>query len=316
MELIRGRQNIHAVHRGCVATIGNFDGVHRGHQRIIAQLAEAASRHQVPSTVIVFEPQTAEFFRPAEPPARISLLRDKYRLLAAAGVERVVVLNFNASLASLPAEEFVAEILVQRLGVRELVIGDDFRFGRGRSGDFALLEAMAGASGYVVQRAEPVNIDGERVSSTRIRTLLDAGEFAAAARMLGRKYRIGGRIVAGKANGRTIGFPTINIPLRRRRSPLHGIFAARVHGLATAPVNGAAYIGTRAVINESTVVLEVNLFDFSRDCYGERVEVEFVEKIRDELPFADFESLRRQIAEDVAAARQSLTAADGYEINA
>jgi riboflavin kinase/FMN adenylyltransferase len=306
MELIRGRHNIRARHRGCVATIGNFDGVHRGHQALLAQLREAALRRCLPSTVIVFEPQPSEYLRPETAPARLTRLREKHRLLAVRNIDRLLVLRFDAALAGLSAEAFVREILVERLGVTELVVGDNFRFGRGRGGDYAALEHLAADHGFSMARAEPVCVTGERVSSTRIRTLLWAGELDTAATLLGRRYGMSGRVVYGEARGRTIGYPTINVGPHRQRSPLAGIFAVRVYGLGSHAVCGAGYVGTRPVAGGDRTVLEVHLFEYDADCYGAHVEVEFVQKLREERPFESFEALRDQIAVDSAAARRVL----------
>ena len=306
MELIRGRHNIRDRHRGCAATIGNFDGVHRGHQSLLNQLQDLAARARLPATALVFEPQSAEFLRPESAPARLTLLGEKYRLLAACKVARLLVLRFDAALARLSAEAFVRDVLVDRLGVAELVVGDNFKFGHGRSGDYAALQALGARFGFGVTRAEPVCVNGERVSSTRIRSLLWSGDFDVAAALLGRRYGMSGRVVYGDARGRTIGFPTINVNLRRLRSPLAGIFAVRVHGLRAQSVCGAGYVGTRPVAGGDRVVLEVHLFEYDDTCYGARVEVEFVQKLREEQTFESFEALRDQIAVDSAVARRVL----------
>lgn len=307
MELIRGLHNIRPRHRGCACTIGNFDGVHLGHQSLISQLRELSGRYTVPSQVILFEPQTAEFFRGSKAPARLTRLREKLALLRDQGIDRALVLRFNESLMQLSAQAFVDELLVGRLGVRAIVVGDNFRFGRARSGDFELLRQRAAYFGFELIQATGVESGGERVSSTRIRDLLLQGDLDAAAVLLGHPYTMSGRIIAGQQRGRDLGFPTINLALHRRNSPLQGIFAARVHGLKATAIGGAAYIGSRPTVAGEQIVLEVHLFDFAEDCYGRFVEVEFVAKLRDDMKFASLESLRHQIAADTRQAREVLS---------
>ncbi len=304
MELIRGLYNLRPAQRGCVATIGTYDGVHLGHQRVLRLTRELARLHRLPVAVVTFEPQPLEFLAPEQAPPRLTPLREKCQLLAHYGVERVLLLRFDRWLASLAPREFVERLLVEGLGVRHLVVGDDFRFGTGRGGDFTLLEALGENYGFEVQQASSCRVDGVRVSSTHIRGLLEEGEIAAAERMLGHPYHISGRVQQGFRRGREIGYPTINIAMRRRRSPVSGIFAVRVLGLEEGPHYGAAYIGHRPVIEDDRLLLEVHLFDFDRECYGRHVKVELIEKIREERPFDDFQTLRRQIDEDVARARE------------
>ncbi|MCC6201791.1 MAG: bifunctional riboflavin kinase/FAD synthetase [Gammaproteobacteria bacterium] len=306
MELIRGQHNIRPRHRGCVCTIGNFDGVHLGHQSLLAQVRELAAHHGKPSLVILFEPQSAEYFRAAAAPARLTRLRDKVELLRAQAIDRVLVLHFNDALVDLTADAFVTDLLLARLEVRALVVGDNFRFGRARGGDIDLLRRYAKVGGFDIVQAARFEYGGERVSSTRVRARLQAGELDQAAALLGRPYTMSGRIVAGQQRGRHIGFPTINLALHRRNTPLEGIFAARVRGLRPNPVSGAAYIGRRPTVAGEDVVLEVHLFDFAEECYGRFVEVEFVAKLRDDMKFESIESLRRQISADTVRAREVL----------
>ena len=306
MEIIRGEHNLRSRHRGCVATIGNFDGVHRGHQAVLrALLREAAAVAAVP-TVVVFEPQPSEYFSSAAPPARLTRLREKAALLADIGIERLLVLPFNAALAAWPAEDFVQRLLVDGLGVKGVIIGDDFKFGSDRSGDFAMLQRWGATCGFFIRRADSFLTAGERVSSTSIRQLLRDGLLRDALPLLGRPYSMSGRVVHGQRRGREMGFPTANLDLHRRASPVQGIFAARVRGIGDEARPAIAYVGNRPIVSGSKWVLEVHLFDFSGDLYGKRITVDFVDKIRDDLPFTTFEALAVQIAEDCVEARRRL----------
>jgi riboflavin kinase / FMN adenylyltransferase len=228
MELIRGLHNLRARHHGCVATIGNYDGVHRGHQAILAQLQEQARAHGLPSTVMIFEPMPREFFAPEQAPPRIASLREKLEDLDATGVARVLCVRFDARFAALSPQDFITQVLVEGLGVKHLAVGDDFRFGHRRAGDFTLLQQAGRAQGFAVEHLPAFCLDGERVSSTRIRAALTAGNLAQAARLLGRPYRIDGRVAAGQKLGRQLGVPTANLPLRQRRALRYGVYAARV----------------------------------------------------------------------------------------
>jgi riboflavin kinase/FMN adenylyltransferase len=307
MQVIRGLHNLKAQHQGCVATIGNFDGVHLGHQSVFRHLLQKGRELGLPATVVTFEPQPREFFQPEGAPARLTRLREKLQAMQEVGIERVVVLEFNKRLAAMSARHFVEELLVTGLGIRFLSVGDDFRFGRGRRGDFELLKQMGARHGFAVENMNTYMLDADRVSSTRIRQLLTQGELAAAALCLGRPYRICGRVSHGDKRGRTIGFPTLNVNLHRIVSPLRGVYAVRVLGLAQTSLPGVANIGNRPTVDGGTrYLLEVHLFDFARSVYGEHVQVEFVRKLRDEKRFDSFDALRRQILEDAAAARKEL----------
>lgn len=284
-------------------TIGNFDGVHRGHRAMLDCLEREASKRGLPAAVMTFEPHPREFFAPDQAPTRLSTLREKIELLAAAGVERVYVCRFTFDFARTTPESFVEDILVRGLNVRWLLVGDDFRFGARRAGDFALLSSLSGHYGYEVHSMSSVIAADRRVSSTAVREALAAGDLKLATELLGRPYVISGRVVSGDRIGRTLGFPTANIRMRHNRPPLLGIFAVRVHGLG-APVNGAASLGVRPTVNNRGIpVLEVNLLDFSRDIYGAHVRVEFLHRLREERKYPDMESLRRQIAIDVEQTR-------------
>ncbi len=312
MELIRGLHNLRSGHRGNVATIGNFDGVHLGHQAVFRHLLEKARELGLPAIVITFEPQPQEFFSPEAAPARLTRFREKLGAIRDSGVDRVMLLEFNARLAARSAEEFIHRLLVEGLGVRYLFVGDDFRFGRGRSGDIELLRREGAVHGFAVDNMSTFSLEERRVSSTRIREALREGDLSAAERLLGRPYRICGRIAHGDKRGRSIGFPTANLDLHRRSSPLRGVFAARVHGLAEGVWPGVANIGIRPTVSgDSRYLLEVHLFDFHRAIYGEHVQVEFAQRLRDERRFASFEELRRQIERDALEARACLGLSPG-----
>jgi riboflavin kinase/FMN adenylyltransferase len=304
MELIRHLHNLREHHHGCVATIGNFDGVHLGHQAVLAQLKEAAARLGLPTVVILFEPQPQEFFQGPNAPVRLTRWREKFERLDAIGVDRMFCLRFDARLAALSATAFIEEVLVMGLRIRHLVVGDDFRFGKGRTGDYALLETMAGKLGFDLARTRSCCIDGERVSSSRVRQALADGDLDLAQKLLGRPYSLGGRVAHGNKRGRTIGFATANIELRRHKPPLRGIFAAQVLGLSPAYRPAVAYIGPRPVLNGERDILEVHLFDYDGDCYGRYLRVELLTKLRDDKAFDSFEALKQQIALDAERARQ------------
>jgi riboflavin kinase / FMN adenylyltransferase len=307
MQLVRGLHNLKPDHHGCVATIGNFDGVHLGHQSVFRHLMEKGAELDLPTTVVTFEPHPREFFQSATAPARLTRLREKLQVVAEVGVQRVVVLEFNRRLAAMPAELFVEELLVKGLGTRFLSVGDDFRFGNGRQGDFELLRRMGGLYGFEVENMNTYKLDADRVSSTRIRELLSQGDLAAAAACLGRAYRIYGRVAHGDKRGRSIGFPTMNIDLHRRVTPLQGVYAVRVEGLGDSSLPGVANIGVRPTVKgDDRYLLEVHLFGFDRSVYGAHVRVEFVHKLRDEKRFDSFDELRQQIVRDAEAARAFL----------
>ena len=306
-----------AQRRPCALTIGNFDGVHVGHREMLSQLRAAAHSRGLPVCVLTFEPHPREWFaahpRPGmaalEAPARISTTRDKLEALAHCGVDRVCIAPFNAALAALPAEVFIERIIVDGLQARYLMVGDDFRFGAQRQGDFAMLEEAARRYGFALARQETVLRDGQRVSSSAVRAALAAGDFATAETLLGRPYAISGRVVHGRKLGRTLGFPTLNLPVRFPRPAVRGIFAVRVYGLQEGPQDGVASLGTRpAVERDGRLLLEVHLFDFFREAYGERVRVQFLHRLRDEAHFESLEALVEQMERDAGQAREWLAA--------
>lgn len=288
---------------GCVATIGNFDGVHLGHQAVIGQLAEKAAELCLPTTLITFEPQPMEYFRPQQAPARLTRLREKLQALRRFSVDRVLCLPFNRRLAEMPAETFIDSVLVDGLAVKYLVVGDDFRFGKDRRGDFAMLQQAGAQVGFQVVNMHTFAIDNQRVSSTRIRDALSRGDFNEAERLLGRPYRMSGRVAHGEKLGRQLGYPTANIHVHRRATPLQGIFVVEVFGLEGEPLAGVASLGTRPTVDGKKVILEVYIFDFDRDIYGRHLQISFLHKLRDEAKFTTLEALTRQIAMDVTDAR-------------
>ena len=307
MRVIRGLHNLKPEHRGCVATIGNFDGVHLGHGAVFARLLAKGRALGLPATVITFEPQAMEYFAPDTAPARLTRLREKLAALMDRGIEQVMLLEFGPRLARMGAREFVRELLVDGLGARHLLVGDDFRFGRDREGDFQLLREIGREHGFAVEDLHTITHGEERVSSTRIREALARGEFELVRHLLGRPYCICGRIGHGDKRGRSIGYPTANLNLHRRVSPLRGVYAVMVEGIADHPLPGVANIGTRPTVDGSSrYLLEVHLFDFEGDIYGRHAEVEFRLKLRDEKKFGSFEELKIQIDRDAVAAREYL----------
>ncbi|MGH8292623.1 MAG: bifunctional riboflavin kinase/FAD synthetase [Gammaproteobacteria bacterium] len=303
MELIRGLANLKPRHRGCAASIGNYDGVHLGHQQVLRELVTQARRRGVPAAVVVFEPAPLEYLEPDKAPARLMNLREKVQALAACGVDRLLCLRFNAALAQMVAAEFIERVLVRGLGVRHLVVGDDFRFGRDRGGDLATLQAAGAERGFEVQSLPGLLRTGARVSSTRIRACLAAGNLQLAAELLGGPYSLSGRVMHGEKLGKALGFPTANIALKRRVAPVNGIFVAAVRALDGATRYGAAYVGKRPAAGGRETRLEVFIFDFKGELYGRHLRVELLHQLRDDAQFGSLEALKAQMAQDVAAAR-------------
>lgn len=298
---------------GSVACIGAFDGLHLGHRALAGRAVARARALGLPAVALSFEPLPREFFaRDAKPP-RLMLPRARLEGLYRLGCDGVGLLRFDAKLASMPADDFVREVLVGRLRAREVWVGPEFRFGKGRAGDIALLQAMgeglaASGQGFTAHEIEPVLLDGERVSSTRIRAALAAGDFDAAARLLGRPYAIGGHVVRGRQLGRTLGYPTANLRFGGKTPALRGIYATRVHGVGDTPWPSVSSFGTRPTVDGVEPLLEAHLFDFDGDLYGRRIEIEFVARLRDELKFPDLPSMVAQIRRDDEQARAILNA--------
>lgn len=303
MELVRGLHNLRPRHRGCVATIGNFDGVHAGHQAILKRLSAHAERVGLPGCVVIFEPQPREYFAPGSAPPRLTRLRDKLALLEAQGVDRVLCLAFNRRLRELSADQFIQQVLIDGLGVTHLEVGDDFRFGCDRAGDFALLRQSGQLHGFTVESASTVAQNGERISSSRIRQVLAEGDFAQAERLLGRPFSITGRVLHGQKLGRQLGAPTANVQLKRINAPLNGVYRVSVE-LDGITQPGVANIGTRPTVDgDGCAHLEVHLLDYAGDLYGRRLTVIFYEKLRDEQRFESLAELQAAISADIANAR-------------
>ncbi|WP_163938274.1 bifunctional riboflavin kinase/FAD synthetase [Paraferrimonas sp. SM1919] len=308
MELIRGIHNIRARHFGCVLSIGNFDGVHQGHAAVLAQLKKVSKNMGLAATVMTFEPQPKEWFAKSAAPARLTSLREKIPLLAELGMERTLCVRFNKKFAEMTAEDFVEQLLVKQLGVKYLVVGDDFCFGKGREGSFDTLKRAGIKHGFEVVDTNSFKVSEDRVSSTLIRQALAQGNLVKAQQLLGHPYRLYGRVSHGEKIGRTLGFPTANIHLKRDIPPLLGIVAVKVSIEAGPWLNGVANIGTRPTVAGQQILLEAHIFDFNDNLYGKRICVEIVKKIRDEQPFGSLNELKIQITKDAKAARAYLEA--------
>ena len=284
-------------------TIGNFDGVHRGHQLVISQLKQVASAASLPTVVIIFEPQPIEYFAPDKAPKRLARFREKIAYLKAQQIDYLLCLHFDHELAEQSAEDFVQQILINSLNMKHLVIGDDFHFGKNRQGNFQYLKDNCARFGFMVDETQTLMIDGERVSSTRIRESIQQDDFEKAAELLGRPYSLSGRIAHGQKLGQKLGYPTINIKMGDKTLIVKGIFAVNVKGIDNRVLQGVASIGTRPTVNGVDTILEVYILDFNRDVYGYSVEVEFLHKIRNEEKFDSLEELTVHIAQDTEKAK-------------
>lgn len=302
MQILRG---LYSPDQQPVAlTIGNFDGVHLGHRALLNALCAAAKTRGLQTAVMIFEPHPREYFAPQQAPARLTSLREKLELFSMAGIDRVHVCRFNTHFAQLSAEDFIDE-LHQKLHAGYVLIGDDFRFGSGRAGDFALMEKIGSRHGFNVNAVDTVSSGGVRISSTAVRTALQAGQLSEARTYLGRHYSISGRVVHGDGMGKKIGFPTANIQLKHNRPPLSGIFVVQVHAEDLGVLQGVASLGVRPTLkHDAKPVLEVHLFEFGQQIYGRHLRVEFLQKLRDEEKYPDVETLIRHIALDVEHAKK------------
>ncbi len=306
MELIRGPLNLRERHRGCVVTIGTFDGIHLGHQALLARLCKHAARLARPSMVLTFEPMPREYLRPEQPPARLTSWRERWHILGDCGIDYMCVLRFDERLRNLSGRDF-ARLLADELHVHLVVVGHDFRFGRNGEATAASLAASGAQLGFEVDVVPPVLLEGARISSSGVREALARGEFELARSWLGRPYSMTGRVVRGHQLGRQLGFPTANIRTGRRRVPVAGIFAVRVHGVGADPLPGVASLGTRpTVAGGGEMLLEAHVFDFTGDLYGREIEVEFVSKLREEERFANLDALVVQMNKDASEARRIL----------
>ncbi len=321
MRLFRGLTNLKPFTEGCVLTVGNFDGVHKGHQRVLANLNEKAKALGLPSVVMIFEPQPKEWFDPDQAPARLSALSEKLSLLAEEQVDAVAIMAFNARFRGLSAQAFVDQVLLAGLNVKALIVGDDFRFGCDRSGDFQFLHRAGEAQGFSVVDTKTLAVDGDRVSSTRLRECLLNADLEEASNLLGRPYFIQGKVAHGQKLGRQLGVPTANIILKRTKAPLVGVFAvtAKVVGVARnadaadhntgdrPSFQGVANIGLRPTVGGVKPILEAHLFDFDGDLYGQRLQVTFEKKIRDEKRFNGLDELKAAIHNDIKQAKAYFT---------
>jgi len=302
MQILRGLYSTDS--RPVALTIGNFDGIHLGHQALLTELRAAAQARGLQSAVIIFEPHPREFFTPQQAPARLTSLREKLELFASMDIGRVHVCRFNANFSRMSAADFI-HALHEKLAARFVLIGDDFRFGSGRAGDFALMEKIGSQQGFSVQAVHSILHGGVRVSSTAIRAALSNGDMRLAQHYLGRHYSISGRVEHGDGLGKKLGFPTANIQLKHNRPPLSGIFVVRVHGEDLPPLEGVASLGVRPTVRQDgKPVLEVHLFNFSSQIYNKHMRLDFLHKLRDEEKYPDMETLTRQIARDVENAKQ------------
>ncbi len=311
MRLIKGLPLPATFPNGCVLTIGNFDGVHLGHKMLIDNLAHQGRELGLPIVAMTFEPQPMEFFLGAKAPPRLTRLREKVIGLKNLPVDDLIVVRFNSLFAGLDAEQFINEILINRFNVKYLVVGDDFHFGKNRQGDYSLLKQSGEKQGFVVADSATFKVNGERVSSTAIRNALGNGDLTSAEAMLGYRYSVCGRVVHGSKRGRELGFPTANINLSRKSSPISGVFAVTMSGVDNLERKGIANIGVRPTVDGSNkVVLETHLFDFNSDIYGCHVNVHFIHKIRDEQRFNSIGELKAQISADVAQAHRIFALTD------
>lgn len=306
MQLVSARYQFGEPFNGCALTIGNFDGVHLGHQAVLRHLRAKADELQLPMAVMLFEPQPSEFFQGNQAPARLMRLRDKLYYLQQYGVDIVILQKFDRTFANFSAEDFICQQLVKQLNVKFLSVGDDFRFGAQRQGDFHLLQQAGAKYGFQVEDNHTLALGKQRISSTAIRQALADGDFIQAEKLLGRPYSIFGRVIHGNKLGRTIGFPTANIRLQRQVSPIKGVYAVKVRLESGKFFNGVANIGTRPTVNGATQLLEVHLFDFNQNIYGQWLEVEFCAKLRNEMKFSSVDELTAQIKNDVIAAKCTL----------
>lgn len=303
-RLIRDIYNIRPEDQQALLTIGNFDGVHLGHQHLLAKLVKKARSLGVPSMVMTFEPQPFEFFSEDRiTTARLTRLREKCVAFTNCGVDRILVLKFNHHLANINASNFVTQIIHEQLNPTGIIVGDDFRFGYQRHGDIKLLEKMGAELGFTVEDVSTFSVDGERVSSTRVREALERGDHRLVLRLLGHPYSMLGRIGLGQQLGRRWGFPTANIYLHRKLTPILGVYTVFMHGIGDKPLPGVANVGVRPTIDGTRALLEVHLLDFNHEIYGHYVQVEFIEKLRNEIRYSNVELLKAQIARDVIVAR-------------
>ena len=304
MHLIRGLSHLEPFKNGCVLSIGNFDGLHLGHRAVIKKLAERGKALGLPVVIMTFEPQPLEYFLGDNAPSRLMCLREKVLEFTKLPVDNLLMVRFNRYFANCDAEQFIDDILINKLNVKHLVIGDDFHFGKARRGNFAMLKEKGKLYGFNVEDTGSCQVEGLRISSTLIRDALGAGDLIQAEKLLGHCYSVCGRVAHGEKLGRTIGYPTANIKMFRKNTPVNGVFAVTMTGIDGLELEGVANVGTRPTVDGgSKVVLETYLFDFDKEIYGRYVEVRFKQKIRDEIRFQSLEQLKARIEKDVAEAK-------------
>jgi len=308
MKVFRGLS--HAIPASpCALTIGNFDGVHLGHQALLAQVRQAADRGNLAASVMTFEPHPREFFAmrskvPGTAPTRIANLRDNMHAMALTGMDNIIVEHFNAKFANQPAQEFIEKVLVQGLHVKWLMVGEDFCFGARRAGNVDMLKQAGDQLGFEVATLPTVTNDGARISSSAVRAALALGDFRKSLALIGHPYTISGRVIHGQKLGRTIGFPTLNLRIAHQRPAVHGVFVVQVHGLSDHPLPAVASLGVRPTVEDAgRVLLETHIFDYHQSCYGNLVQIEFLQKIRDEKKFPDMDSMTAAIHNDADQAR-------------
>ncbi len=304
MRIIRGLTNYQAGPEGCVLSIGNFDGVHLGHQVVINHLAEKGRELGLPVNLLVFEPQPLEYFLGDNAPSRLTRLRGKVLPLTKLPIDDLIVMKFDRQLANCDPELFISDFLIHVLNIKYLVVGDDFHFGKARRGNFHLLKEKGAELGFEVEDTASYQIDHQRVSSTLIRDALDTGDLDRAACLLGRAYSVCGRVLHGEKRGRKLGYPTANIAMNRKNTPIEGVFAVIMTGIGNSTYQGIANVGIRPTFEaKSKVILEAHLFEFDQEIYGSYVEIHFLEKIRDEIAFKSLDELVTQIERDIAQAK-------------
>ena len=308
MKVFRGLS--HAIPTSpCALTIGNFDGVHLGHQALLSQVRKAADRLQLAASVMTFEPHPREFFAmragdPDKAPTRIANLRDNMHAMAMAGMDSIIVEHFNATFAGQSPYEFIEKVLVQGLHVKWLMVGEDFCFGAKRAGNVAMLKQAGQQFGFEVATLPTVTSAGTRISSSAVREALAKGDFTRTLELIGHPYTVSGHVIYGQQLGRTLGYPTLNLRVAHQRPAAHGVFVVQVHGLSDQPLPGVASLGVRPTVEDAgRVLLETHLFDFNQPCYGKLVQVEFLQKIRDEMKFSDLASMTAAIDDDAVQAR-------------
>ena len=303
MEIISGLHNIRSDHYGNVITMGNFDGVHHGHKVLLNHLTAKSAELSVPSLLITFEPQPREYFAGAQVPPRLTRLREKVELLKLTGLDRLLLLPFNERTARTPAQWITNELFHDLLGAKYVVVGDDFRFGRDRAGNYEMIKLAGREQGYGVSHLGTLKQDDERVSSSRVRNVLAAGDFKLAEKLLGHEYFIMGRVVYGRQLGRQLGTPTANIRLQRYKAAIEGVYSVTIEGIGDHMYNGIANIGVRPTVDGKEPLLEVHVFDFDGDLYGQLLTIRFQRKLRDEQAFDSIDALKVQIDRDIEIAK-------------